>query len=229
MNTSQGSLAANISFFPTPLADEGRKRMFDSLMAEAARTVNHFYHLLPFLEQDSFHRSIQTDFARPSSAITSPVNNYFSKLSGPTGYSLATIFTDVPMSDEKTVQNQADHRDAPIFSPILTSAQKIMQLGVNNENWLAIPGVRMNLTIPNPPPPFTFNFAETSVRTHVPAGKARGFLLHQRQLARDAAARGNPAGKEQAIKAFIDELSTHTGINVPAEQATTPLFLVRSL
>jgi len=229
----QGSLDPSISFFPTPLADEGRKRMFDSLMAQASQAVSSYYYILPFIEQDSLYRSIMTDFARPSSAISGPVNDYFRRLSGPNGYSFATIFTNVPHGDDGKTRapNQADHRDGPIFGPILTGFQRALLLGVNNEIWT---NLNQNLAISqinfvNPPPPFTFAFAETSVRNHVPSGKAQEFLLGQLKAASDAAARGDQAGKQQAINAFIGELTTHVGINVPAEQAMSILFIVRGL
>jgi len=37
------------------------------------------------------------------------------------------------------------------------------------------------------------------------------------------------AGKQQAINAFIGELTTHVGINVPAEQAMSILLFVCGL
>jgi hypothetical protein len=105
----------------------------------------------------------------------------------------------------------------------------IMRLGEGGEDWKSMPSVKVDVSIPAPPPPFTYADAGNRVRMVVPAGRAQDFLLAQLEAARQAASRNDQAGKQQATNAFIAELQTHASINVPAAEAQVLLMLVRGL
>jgi len=220
----QGSGAANITFNPTPLADAGRTRMFDQLAALAADTIYRGYSLLPFIEQENLNRSVMTDFARPSSVLTGAVSDFQNKIAGPTGYSFDTIFAG--FRGGVTVATGDVNGDG-LINDFLAGSQQILQLGGNGEDWKSHPGVRMNLVIPNPPSPFTFAYADGSVRNVVPPGETQTLLLNALERARLAAVRGDQAAKKNEVVYFTITLTNARVVN--ALEVQKLVMIVNSL
>jgi prepilin-type N-terminal cleavage/methylation domain-containing protein/prepilin-type processing-associated H-X9-DG protein len=203
----RGTLSADIAFFPTPGANEGRTRMLAKVLSVGIGAVNQLTRLLPFIEQDNLFDAT-VPFLRNADPAVGSVLRTLSEEGEVNLRSIHTGAANVLLADGSV---------RSVFQGFVRDALAAMQVGANNEDWMAIDGV----PLPTERSSAMFNFADLRTLTTlwVADPKQQRTLLRYLELAEAADRRGDFAHRARWFDEYIGTLNFVHGTELPAVQA----------
>jgi len=214
------SPVTDIHFFPTPGADEGRKRMFANVRRTAAEATSCLAALLSNRDREELHDLVLPYLREPGREVL-PV--------------LETLTDDVGHFSFSSFHSGGanflfgDGSVRSVFGAFTESVLRAMHVGAHNEDWMNLPS---DATIPeNPAHPGNFSFAALSGLTIDLVGdeKMERTLLRMLRQAEQAAKVGHESQKERWLAEYVGVLESARGRLLPAVQADALIVIASSL
>jgi prepilin-type N-terminal cleavage/methylation domain-containing protein len=204
-----------ITFVPTPGADEQRRLMLDTAFDHGAQAFAKLLGLLPFLDQGSFLRTARHDISDPAGMQTA-----FKTLSSPTGGgvtfgSIIAVLRNPPDNDPAF----ADGSVRTILIGLGNSLMNDLQLGANNENFQALPGITQ-LPAVQGPQLFSFDGLMLLTSRHVFDDKLQARLQHDLTKASFFSVNGDGKQMQTFLNFYLQDLSDGTA--QPGTQRGSP-------
>jgi len=206
----------DVTFFDTPGAAEGRRRMLVTLLSQGAQAIHWLTVMMPLADQRSVFPATIPAVQQPDSAVPHTLagfaeNGQFSLRS------FAGGGIQVALGDG-SVRFVVDG----FIQGVLDAAQ----VGANGENWRELPSVPLTTRTSSVA---IFNFHDLSelVTYQVTDQKVRDDLLRQVKQAEAAALKGDLAAKQRALTDFINAVKRITFL--PAVQAGALMQIAMSL
>lgn len=184
-----------VRFFPTPLSEVGRTRMFNELLSAGAQAAHSVVSLLPYIEQDNLYRSITTDLSSP--AVLQGAADGISKMKDSKGYSTASIVAG------GAVIGLGDGSVRQIFQGFVNRIPTIMQIGANGEQPAPLPSEALSLTFTKITFIYSYTDLERLTNFYVQTAAEKTLLTGLIRQAATAEANGRIADKEAALASFI--------------------------
>ena len=198
-----------ITFFPTPGAAEGRRRMLTRVLSVGAESITRLRALLPREDDDRIAFETVLSLRNPDASVDSMVRS----LSDERGFSLRSFRAGSLNIDF------ADSSVNRLFSEFADGALAALQVGANGERWTAIPGVSPIVE----PTTAIFNLGDLATLTdhYVLVSEQRRILTRYLAAAAAAADSGDAAGAAKQLDAYIAYASRLRGTQLPAVQTDT--------
>jgi prepilin-type N-terminal cleavage/methylation domain-containing protein/prepilin-type processing-associated H-X9-DG protein len=208
----------DVSFFDTPGATEGRRKMLAALLAEGAQAIHWLTVMMPLADQRSVYPATLTAITNPDSAVPQGLGD----LSRNGQFSYRSFYgggVNVLLADGSV---------RFVFDSFRAAVSRAAQLGANGEDWKSLPSVPLVTRTANPA---IFNFHDLGelVTLHVSDPTAREAMLRQIQLAESAAASGDSALKTRALADFTALVQKASETGLPAVQAGALIQIASSL
>ena len=187
-----------IRFFPTPLAETGRNRMFNELLSAGAQTAQSLVSLLPYIEQDNLFRTIRTDLSSP--AVLQQASAEIAKMRAGNAYTVASIqvgAANLAMGDGSV---------RALLRQFVDRIPAIMQIGAYGEQPPQLPSESFSLNFTKITSIYSYADLQRLTDFYVKDEKARVQLLDLVRQASTAEANGRIADKEAAMAAYIAAL-----------------------
>ena len=214
----------SVRFFATPLAEIGRTRMFTELYSAGMSSIQELTALLlPYIEQDKFYRTLRNEYFNPQPAVLMGVQDALNKLKTSGGYSAASVHT----GGANILWGDGSVRF--IFQRFVNDIPRIMQFGVNNEEWMKLPAVQVDATARSVPNLMAFRDLNTLTEFYVKDAKVKSDLLAFVRAASDASALGYVSTKEEALDAYIALLEKVRVTLHHAAEADTLIMIAKTL
>jgi len=206
-----------VSFFPTPGAAAGRRKMRRGLLSAGAHAISRLTELLPYIEQKELAEMIVPSLRSPDPMVDPLLqslaeDHFFSFSSFHTGGANFAF---------------GDGSVRMVMQEFVGDALAAMKVGTNHENWLGLPAVQLVYL----PTEALFNFDDLAelTRAYVMDRKLEGTLLRLLEHADDAGDRGESAHHVPWLDRYIGVLQKVRGTQLPAVQADPLILIGRSL
>jgi prepilin-type N-terminal cleavage/methylation domain-containing protein len=190
-------IASDVRCEPAPGSDEGRRRMFDAVLASGGRAISSMVMLLPYIEQDNLYKSVRSYVGSDTTG-----REVFEKLKGADG-TVSPGSINVMMGDG-SVRFISDSTLRSIAQRFWAEAASHMRLGAYNENIAALPGV--NYFTPTLAGVYTYPDLKNLTKLAVGDTELQAMLLQHLADAETAEARGDFATKEKALAQYTEAL-----------------------
>ena len=209
----------NLTFFPTPGAAQGRHRMFAVVDRAAAEAASSLAGLLPYIEQENVYPLLLPFLRHPDAQVRSVLGG----LTGPGG--------DLSFASLHTGGANFSFADGSVRSIFRTFTAKLvwaMELGVNGEDWMNLPGVPLG-TSPASAGVFNFESLVGLTMDYVDDPAMQSELLRMLRQAQQAAAQGHERQKERWLAEYAAVLLKARATLLPAVQADALILIAKSL
>jgi prepilin-type N-terminal cleavage/methylation domain-containing protein/prepilin-type processing-associated H-X9-DG protein len=205
-----------ISFFPTPGAAEGRRRMFSRILQAGAETITRLRGVLPSVDDESLALETAVALRSPDASVEVTIR----ALSDTAGFTLSSfrrgsnfVFADGSVRD--------------LFTRFADDVLTAMQVGAHGERWTELPGVSPIVE----PTRAIYNLAdlETLTDEYVLTSVQHAALVRYLEAAATAAVIGDTSTEAQQLDAYIADLEKLRGTRLPAVQTDTLIQIARTL
>jgi prepilin-type N-terminal cleavage/methylation domain-containing protein len=210
------STGTEISFFPTPGAAEGRRRMFTRILRAGAETITRVRGLLPSLDDERLALETALSLRSTDPSLEPMVR----ALSDTRGFTLSSFRRGSAIL-------LADGSVRSLFARFAEDVLSAMQVGAHGERWTDLPAVSPIVE----PTKAIFNLADldTLTREYVLTGVQHTTLVRYLASATAAATIGAAATEAQQLDAYIAYLQKLRGTQLPAVQTDTLIQIARTL
>jgi prepilin-type N-terminal cleavage/methylation domain-containing protein len=208
---------ADIVFFQTPGAGEGRRKMFKGLASQVGQEMGSLFFLLPFIEQDNAFEMVLPTLRNPPSEVHVELR----KLTDDKGeFSLASL-----RNGAQWLMGDGSVRNA--FQRFVKNVLTVMQVGANNEDIELLPAVQLIVE----PTAGIINFDDLAELTSLSIQDERleRLLLHYLRLAEHRGRQGFFHQRQDWLDAYVEVLQKVRGTDVPAVDANALIAVARSL
>jgi prepilin-type N-terminal cleavage/methylation domain-containing protein/prepilin-type processing-associated H-X9-DG protein len=205
-----------ISFFPTPGAAEGRRRMFSRILQAGADTITRLRGLLPSIGDERLALETALALRNPDPSVEVTVR----ALSDTRGFTLSSF-----RNGSNFVF--ADGSVRTLFTQFADDVLTAMQVGAHGERWTELSGVSPIVE----PTKAIFNLADLQTLTHeyVLTSVQHTALARYLESAATAASIGDTSTEAQQLDAYIAYLQKLRGTRLPAVQTDTLIEIARTL
>ena len=201
--------ATEITFFPTPGAAEGRRRMFTQVLSTGAQSIARLRGLLPGVDEGRVAYETVRSLRTPDPDVESAVR----ALSDTRGFSLKSLH------DGSRSFAFGDDAVRGAFAEFGRDVLAAMQVGANNERWTELPAISPVVE----PTRAIFNLEDLATLTnyYVPGSTQRTTLAKYLNGAQAAADLGDAYSAAQMLDAYISYASRLRGTQLAAVQTDT--------
>jgi len=185
----------------------------------AAEAAGGLLGLLPYVEQDNVYERILPFLESPDRqawAVLGTLAGTDGKVSMATVHSGGVNFAF------------GDGSVRAIFRNFTENVERALELGVNGENWMQLPGVSLGSPA-TAPGVFSFAALARLTEDYVADAKLQADLLRMLRQAEQAAGQGHPAQKERWLAEYVDSLQKARGMLLPAVQTDALILIARAL
>jgi prepilin-type processing-associated H-X9-DG protein len=214
-----GAPITQVTFVPTPGADEGRTAMFAAVLDAGGHAMSQLTLLLPFIEQDNALR-MTLPFLRSGDQTVDGVLGQFRDDAGG-GVSLRSL-----QSGGANFQF-GDGSVRFVVDGFIRDALNAMQVGANGEDWMNLPSTE----IPTGRGDGLISFRDLNMltRMYVSDEKSEKTLLKYLELAEGAADRGDLRKEADWLERYARGVESMRGVELPAVQSAILIQISRSL
>jgi prepilin-type N-terminal cleavage/methylation domain-containing protein len=222
---NRGVAETEVWFTPTPGSGEGTQKMFVEIARSGAERINQLSGLLPRLEQDDLFKS-----TIPFLGVLHPdAERGVRALSGSDGFSLASLYgaigTRAHPGGISVLLGDGSVRE--VFTGFVGDVLAAMQVGANNEQWLLLPAVRVEIFASRTL--FTFNDLSRLTRRYVDDKWVQLALLWYLEQAENARDKGHVDRQARLLDVYIQALRFFRGTHLPAVQVDALIQIAESV